>query len=327
MAELTLSIHKIVCPTDFSDSAAAAFAESVRLARWFGARVTVLHVAPLDVPLGGPAYVPLPVSTSEELRRAKLLEIRRFVGATEHAGVLVETACREGIPGFEICKAVREIGADLVVMGTHGRSGFKRLVLGSVTEAVLRDAPALVLTVRRDVARRSGLFRRIVCATDISERSARTIAVAKALTDESARRLTILNVVEDGRESGSGDLERAALAALRELVPDETRDSCRIVEQVAFGEADREILRLAADEDADLIIMGAHRRGPLGALFGSTVQRVVRDSTCPVLLVPTGFAWAATALAMTQTAEPVGATAQRKETDHEHRQMEPVPRA
>jgi len=304
MVEPNLSIHDIVCPTDFSPFAARAFAESIRLARWFGAKVTVLHVMPFAVPIeGGMGYVPLPASNGEGAREAQLLEMRRFVDAIEHTGVPIETACREGDPSEEIRNAVRETGADLVVMGTHGRSGLKRLVLGSVTEAILRDPPALVLTVHCELAHRKGLFRRMLCATDVSERTARTIAVALALADEGAMRLTVLNVIEEGRESSHGELERAALAALQKLIPDEARDTYRIEEHVAFGEAGREIVRIAAEGDAELIVMGAHRYGPLGGLFGSTVRAVVREATCPVLLVPTGHAWPMTGLSKRENAE------------------------
>jgi len=307
MADTTLSIHKILCPTDFSDSATGAFAESVRLARWFGARVTVLHVMPFAVPAEGDVgYVPIPITSDEAVRKAKLSEIQRFVDATEHTGVPIETMCWEGLPTQQIRSAVRATGADLVVMGTHGRSGFKRLALGSVTETVLRDPPAPVLTVHRDVARRRGLFRRMICATDVSERTARTIAVAMALADEGAKSLTVLNVIEEGRESSRGDLERAALAALEKLIPDEARSSYRIEEHVAFGQANREILRVAAEEEADLIVMGAHRHGALGDLFGSTVRSVVRDAACPVLLVPTGHAWPMTGVVTRENAEAVG---------------------
>jgi nucleotide-binding universal stress UspA family protein len=308
MTETNLSIHKIICPTDFSDFSASAFAESVRLARWFGANVTVLHVTPFAVPGAGDlGYLPMPVAIDEDMRKVKLMEIQHFVDATEHAGVPVEIAFREGDPCVEIREAVRETGADLVVMGTHGRSGFKRLMLGSVTEAVLRDAPAPVLTVHRDVARRTGLYRRIVCATDVSEQTAGTIAVALALADEGAKHLTIVNVIENGKESMGGDLERAALDALWKLIPDEARNSCRIDDHVAFGQADREILKVAEKTHADLVVMGTLPHAALREIFGSTVRGVVRDAACPVLLVPRGHAWPVTAIGRVQRAEPVEA--------------------
>jgi nucleotide-binding universal stress UspA family protein len=308
MADTTLSIHKIICPTDFSDFAASAFAESVRLARWFGAKVTVLHVMPFAVPVvGDRGYIPVSVANNEAARQARRADLQHFVDATEHTGVPVDTALREGDSCVEIREAIRETGADLIVMGTHGHKGFKRLALGSVTEAVLRNAPVPVLTVHRDLARPKGFFRRIVCATDVSDQTARTIAVATALADEGAWHLTVLNVIEDGRESMGSDLERTALDALWRLIPDEGRASYRIERHVAFGQADQEILKLAAKEDADLVVMGTHHHAGLGGLFRSTACGVVRDARCPVLLVPTGHAWPVTGITTTQNAEPVGA--------------------
>jgi nucleotide-binding universal stress UspA family protein len=247
-------------------------------------------------------YVPASLADDTTVREAKLVELRRFADVKEHAGVPIETAFRQGDACFEICEAARETGADLIVMGTHGRSGFKRLALGSVTESVLRDAPAPVLTVHRDVARHTGLFGRIVCATDVSERTVGTIAVALALADEGAKRLTLLNVIEDGKESMRGDLERAAHAALTKLIPENARNSYVIENHIAFGQADREILKVAAREHADLIVMGAHTHAVLGGLFGSTVHGVVREAGCPVLLVPTAHVWAPTAVETFQLA-------------------------
>jgi len=297
MTDANLSIHSILCPTDFSEFAASAFAESVRLARWFGAKVTVVHVMPFAVPIAGDmGYVPLPAETGHVARRAKLEELQRFVDATEHTAVPIGLVCRQGDPCDEIRAAAQETGADLVVMGTHGRSGFNRLVLGSVTEALLNRPPAPVLTVNRELPRRKGLFRTVLCATDVSEWSAGTIAVALAIADEGAKRLMVLNVIEHRVESSGGAVEQAALAALHELIPDDARGSYRIDERVTFGESDREILAVAAEEAADLIVLGTRGSGALGHLFGSTVRRVVRDATCPVMVVPAGHVWPATGL-------------------------------
>jgi nucleotide-binding universal stress UspA family protein len=306
MADSNLSIHNIICPTDFSEFAASALAESVRLARWFGAKVTVLHVMPFAIPVAGDmGYVPLPAGTSNVARQATLAELQRFVDATAHTGVPIELACREGDACDEIRTAAQETGADLVVMGTHGRSGFNKLVLGSVTEALLNRPPAPVLTVNRALPRRKGLFRTVLCATDVSEWSAGTIAVALAIADEGARRLMVLNVVEHFVECSGGALERAAIDALHELIPDEARGSYRIDERVTFGETDREILRVAGEEAADLVVLGTRGGGAFGHLFGSTVRRVVRDATCPVMVVPAGHVWPATGLVRQDQKEPI----------------------
>jgi nucleotide-binding universal stress UspA family protein len=311
MADGNLSIHNIICPTDFSEFARSAFAESVRLARWFGAKVTVVHVTPVAVPIAGDmGYVPLPAETGDNARQGTLDELQRFVDATEHTGVPIGMLCREGDPCHEIHKMALETGADLVVMGTHGRSGFKRLVLGSVTEALLVRPSAPVLTVNRNLPHRKGLFRTVLCATDVSEWSAGTVAVALAIADEGAKRLLVLNVIEHRVESSGGVLERAALAALHDLVPDEARSSYPIDERVTYGESDREILSVAKEEAADLVVMGTRGGGALGHLFGSTVRRVVRDATCPVMVVPAGHVWPATGLVRQRDAERVVATRQ-----------------
>ena len=313
-----------MCPTDFSDCAASAFAESVRLARWFGAKITLLHVIPPAVPTSvDMGYLPAPAGIGEAVRKEKLEELQRFVAANDHHGIAVETLCREGDAAREIRAAVRDTGADLIVMGTHGRSGLGRLVLGSVTEAMLTDSPVPVLTVHRDFAGGKGLFRQILCAADASEWSAGTIAFAIEIAAEDALHLTVLNVIEDLPETRAWaqghyamreveslheDLERAAVAELQKLIPDEARVSCRLEEHVRFGRPDREIQRVAAEEGADLIVMGTHGRGALDrALFGSTLRRVVRAATCPVAVFPAGYLWPATALVRQHAAEPIGA--------------------
>ena len=301
MTDTKLTIHNILCPTDFSELARSAFAESVRLARWFGAKVTVAHVMPFAVPIAGDlGYVPLPAGTNEASRKAALASLRHFVDTTEHTGVHLQLVCREGDACDEILKVARDVAADLVVMGTHGRSGIKRMVLGSVTEAVLHRPPAPVLTVNREFPRRNGLFRTVLCATDASSSSEGTIGVALAIADEGAKRVTVLNVIEHGVKGASGALELSARIALQGLIPDEARSSYRIDERIAFGEPDPEILAVAAEEAADLIVMGTRGRGTLGHLFGSTVRSVVRDAKCPVLVVPAGYVWPVTSLVRKQ---------------------------
>jgi len=328
MVNTSISVHNVMCPTDFSDCAASAFAESIRVARWFGAKITVLHVIPPGLPASVEmGCLPAPVGIGEAFRRDKLEEVGRFVAAHDHHGVSVETLCREGDAPRAIRAAVRETGADLIVMGTHGRSGLGRLVLGSVTEAMLTNAPIPVLTVHRDAAGRQGLFRRVLCAVDTSEWSAGTIGFAIELAAEDGEHLTVLHVIDDlpetrawaqGHyavrevESFRDDLERAAVAELQRLIPDEARVSCRLEEHVAFGRPDREILRVASEEDADLVVMGTHGRGALDrALFGSTVRRVVRAATCPVLVFPAGHLWPATSLVRNRREEPTGASERR----------------
>jgi nucleotide-binding universal stress UspA family protein len=187
-------------------------------------------------------------------------------------------------------------------MGTHGRSGFEHLLLGSVTEKVLRRSPCPVLTVGEvpPHARTGPLFRRILCAADLTQASERTLEVALSLASENDARITLLHVVESlPGETGSrlylavpeiGPLRRditdQARAQLRKAVPDTARDFCNVSERVETGSAWSEILRVADEMDSDLIVMGAHaRRAVARMLFGSTASHVVRRAACPVLVI------------------------------------------
>jgi nucleotide-binding universal stress UspA family protein len=309
-----LNIHHVLCPTDFSVHAKSAYAEAVRIARWFGAKVTLLHVATPEIPIGGELlYVPPLPSSSRALRRAKLQELDTCKDWVDHEGVAVDTVLREGDVVQEIRRCAREGAVDLVVMGTQGRTGLGRILLGSVTEAILKHPPAPVLTVNRPVPHDEKLYKSVLCAVDVSEWSAGTVEYAIGICGDGADHLTVLSVIEDlpelrARAQGMftieeierfrAGLERDTVSELQERIPDEARAGCRIEEHVRFGQAHGEILTVAEAESADLIVLGSHGRGALERLvFGSTVRKVVRAARCPVLVVPAGYSWPATEIA------------------------------
>lgn len=138
-----LPIRKILCPTDFSDSARAAFELACALVRDYQANLVVMHVVPLP-----PAYavdgiaIPIPAEEPYELR-ARLVQLHPVA-----SGVEVEYHVLSGDAGDQIVNAARNANADMIVMGTHGKSGLARLLVGSVAESVMRHAPCPVLTVR-----------------------------------------------------------------------------------------------------------------------------------------------------------------------------------
>jgi nucleotide-binding universal stress UspA family protein len=309
-----MNIHHVLCPTDFSVHAKSAFAEAVRVARWFGAKVTLLHVATPEIPVGGELlYVPPLPSSSRALRKAKLQELETLKESVDTGGVEVDTVLREGDVVHEIKRFTRESAADLLVMGTQGRSGLGRVLLGSITEAVLRHPPVPVLTVHRLAPAGNKLYESVLCAVDVSEWSAGTVEYAIGISGDGADHLTVLSVIEDlpelrARAQGMftieeierfrRGLERDTISELQERIPDEARAGCRIEEHVRFGQAHQEILTVAEAESADLIVIGSHGRGAIERLvFGSTVRKVVRAARCPVLVVPAGYAWPATEIA------------------------------
>jgi nucleotide-binding universal stress UspA family protein len=206
-----------------------------------------------------------------------------------------------GDPQATIIDQAVSTQADLIVMGTHGRRGFKRLLLGSVTEAILREAPCPVLTVpphTRASVSEAVTFKRILCPIDFSPSALQALGFGLDLARQADGRVTLLHVVEwlpeeEPRASAHFNvpeyrrlLVEDAQERLRSLVAEESRTWVEIDDVVVFGRGYREILRAAETKPADLIVMGAQGRGGIGlALFGSTTQQIVRGSMCPVLTV------------------------------------------
>ncbi|HEX4934679.1 MAG TPA: universal stress protein, partial [Gemmatimonadaceae bacterium] len=195
--------------------------------------------------------------------------------------------------------------ADLVVLGTHGRSGLERLMLGSVAERVLRIASCPVLTVPRGAPEAApiapGIFKRILCPTDFSPASHQAMRWAIAFAQEADAELLVLHVFEALFAPEHDAFPRSALSAYRrayeewalgrlhETVPAPVRAWCRVRELTGVGSAHREIVHAAIANDCDVIVMGVGSvRGVGDRVFGSTTQQVVRTAECPVLTVREG---------------------------------------
>jgi nucleotide-binding universal stress UspA family protein len=293
---------QVLCPIDLSELSLRPLAHAAAFARWYGARLTILHVVPTfettQVRAGGLVD---PVRFVEPMTRAAveraLREAMRAAGATvPHAAVVAEA----GDPVTTIVGQAAVLSADLIVMGTHGRGGFERFLLGSVTEKVLRKAPCPVLTVppraggapQADVA-----FTRILCPMDFSAGAQQALGFALDLARQSNGAVTVLHVIEWFTEEARLSfvdfdvaafrrrLARDARERLRALLDEANRAGCAIAEEVAFGRPHREVLRVAGQQESDLIVMGAQGRGPGHVLLGSTTDQVVRAATCPVLTV------------------------------------------
>jgi nucleotide-binding universal stress UspA family protein len=296
------TVARILCPIDFSDFSRRALDYAVTLARWYGASVTALHVRPPVLspsaalaPYAPVEAVPPPSSDLEPVR----LQIAAFVPPAAQVHVTINPQAADGDPAREILAAAAS--ADLIVMGTHGRSGFERLVLGSVAETVLRKAPCSLLTIPLSADHAPGtvpvLFRRIVAAVDFSEVSMAALWQAGCLAAEADAHLIAMHVIEVpenlaiwiDRVDGIGHVRAWAEAAerhLRAAIGPETREYAFVEHRVETGRAYREILRVADEQHADLIVIGAHGHGVIEQLFvGSTAQHVVRRAPCPVLVV------------------------------------------
>jgi nucleotide-binding universal stress UspA family protein len=294
----SIDIRRILCPTDFSASSARAFQHAATLAAWYEAALTVVYVMPVTVvPASELAYMANPMLLDTGLREHIRADLSALAAPARRVGLRIDTDFRDGRPAAEIVTAARELPADLVVMGTHGRSGFQRLVLGSVTETVLRRVacPVLTVPVHAPVPPSALFFKRILCATDFSPASAAAVRYAASLAEEAEGSLLLVHVLDRDKPSalakpqGNGrhpDFECAARMMLRSALPPQDREWCSSEEIVTWGKPGSEIVRLAQEREAGLVVMGVHGRGLLDLMaFGSVTHQVVRDAACPVLTV------------------------------------------
>lgn len=302
-----VSIKNVLCPIDFSDFSRHALDRAVAIAEAHGAAVTALHVVQTHPP---PPFIPYGGSGSLEAftlsasdREHVVRELGTFVTFHRPATVPVFHRVTDGFSiAREIVSEAGAVSADLIVMGTHGRTGFQRFLLGSVTEHVLRAAPAPVLTVGPgDVAQRgnAAAFKRILCAVDFSECSIAALDFAVSLAESASSKLAALNVIEwtpvgyDPLIGPSTDLAGYREAAevvcrdrLHAIVERAAHGAVTIEEIVTAGKPYHEILRVADRLESDLIVLGIHGRNPVDRmLFGSTAEPIVRHAHCPVLTV------------------------------------------
>jgi nucleotide-binding universal stress UspA family protein len=269
--------------------------QACRLAERHGSSLTVLHVIPTTVPpSGGFAAFTNPALLHAGVEERTLLALRRFVKRAGVDNVPVDVEVRKGAPAEQIVKRATELPADMVVIANHGRGGFEKWVLGSVTERVLRQARCPVLTVpaRGPLPEGPALFGTILWASDFSPPATAALEYAVALARPDRARLLAVHVVAHAAEPGQpGDppdaateLQDRARQWLRQAISADVRSRCTVEEIVAAGKPHREIARIAREEGAELIVLGAQGADALDLLiFGSTARRVVRVSPCPVL--------------------------------------------
>jgi nucleotide-binding universal stress UspA family protein len=303
-----IEIARILCPVDFSETSRRALRYAAATARWYGSSLTVLHVVPYVIPVDAlPVLAPLPAARLEmhdEQRAAMKEQAWKFIDDAVGQGVTTELEIVDSPQVYrEITDQAVGRSADLIVLGTHGRSGYERLLLGSTAEKVLRTATVPVMVVPpagEAVPAGDVRFHSILCGVDFSDCSLSALTYAMSFAQEADARLTLMTALEPVPEpaelwDSSGvavaqarAADRAAvLARLRRLVPDSVRVYCHVETLVEEGKPYRELLRTASVRHADLIVIGSHSHGAVHrTFFGSTAGHVVRDARCPVLAVP-----------------------------------------
>jgi nucleotide-binding universal stress UspA family protein len=293
-----MKITRVCCPVDFSDTSRKALRYASAIATWYDAVLDVLHVMPdlivtPDVLAGAP-------DISFQMRAATDAAFKEFVDDADISARLAGLFVDRGTPSTQILKHARETHPDLLVLGTHGRTGLGHLLLGSQAERVVAHAGCPVMTIpphAHEVRSPAfAQFKRIVAACDFSDSSNHALAYATSLAQENDATLTLLHVVDvvadqpllaaaNPRAIASIDrLTAQAHETLQQLAARDTSQACETVDRVELGPAAPTILRVADEVHADLIVMGAQSHGAVGVLvYGSTTQTVLRRAACPVL--------------------------------------------
>jgi nucleotide-binding universal stress UspA family protein len=305
---VTLEIKLILCPVDFSEFSIRAYHYALSLAEHYRAQLVAQHIVELSR-YPHAEYVGTQGDYQEfsrALREGGEERLQEFMRKYTHDEVQPELAVHEGVAADSILSFAQERKMDLIVMGTHGRRGFDRLVLGSVTDRVMRTAPCPVLAISKlprdssapgeERPRVYHLSRILFCAA-FSEASERALNYAISATAEYDAELTLLHVLEE--VPGPAKTEEAIAIAiaiaiatatatrqLDKLIPQKERKTFKIRPAVRMGKPYMQIIQFVVEAQIDMVTMGVSGRGALDrAVFGSTSYRVMRLGPCPVLAV------------------------------------------
>ncbi|HXX56249.1 MAG TPA: universal stress protein [Candidatus Nitrosotalea sp.] len=288
--ENRITLKNILYATDFSPAAENALKYAGALAKSFGAKLYALHVQE-------PANYALPPELwrgAEQAREEQMKELRNTM-IRAFPGVLSETIIGEGGLWPAIALAAEKYAVDFIVLGTRGRTGFGKLMLGSQAEEILRRAEIPVLAVGPGVHPEmwpSGKFASILFATDFGPASQTAMRYALSFAEENQAKLTLLHVVDLRKEeklvSRVEDIEGPE-KKLRAMVPEEAKAWCTPKYLVYLGDPVEKILKTAEEMGADLIVLGVHRAdGVPGAathLPIATVHKLLAQAVTPVLTV------------------------------------------
>ncbi len=293
-----MELKSILCPIDFSDFSAAAYQHALSLAEYYKARLVALHVVELwKYPFADYAGQEADYGKfSEMMGEGGEMQLHRFTQQYSVGRIQPELVVDQGNAPRCILSFAQKENIEGIVMGTHGRSGFDRLVLGSSTDRVIRKSACPVLVVSNaaqkalDVEpdRRHRLGRILYC-TDFSHNSEQARGYAISLAAEYGAELALFHVAEIPSDVSKAEaIVAARTQELDKLFSGTERKNLTVRSAVRLGKPYEEIVRYANEAQANLIIMTARGGDAVDrAVFGSTTYRVIQLGPCPVLAIHT----------------------------------------
>ena len=298
---MRVTYQQILCAIDLSDASDQAIAYGIALAREFQAHLLICHCIDLPAPsIYGEAYL----APEEQLNRNIDYAGQWIAERMENCGVAWEPLLVVGHAADEINRVARERSADITLTATRGRRGLKRLLLGSVTERLMRTLPCPLLVIpahqeQGDAAPKDALrFKKIMVGCDFSPDADLAFRNALRMAQEFQAELHLVHIIETPlytetlkpvfahRPTSSIVIQDFLQSKLDGLVPEDARHWCHPVTTLEEGQPYARLLRYADAQAIDLIVLGVRGHGLMGTLFvGSTTDRIIRQAPCPVLSV------------------------------------------
>lgn len=305
-----LPLRKILCPIDFSDFSRHAMNQAGELAAQFDAELCLLHVTQPIQPISGLSPFPQSVTydapaLEKSVREGADEQLRELIERHPLPNVRVRPLVQHGYAADEIVSVAAQEDAGLIVLATHGLTGWRQALFGSVTERVLRLASCPVLIARAEEPGGASLLplRKLVCSTDFSEPSYAALDVASEWAAYFNAELCVVHVVEPQEQPGfvleKWQIEEAmqseAVQQLNQVVEERLPQAAGLRPVVGVGRAADEIAAIAEEGEADLIVIATQGAGGWRAflsgtaverlLFGSVTTSVMKLVSCPILTV------------------------------------------
>jgi len=285
---IELQLKNILYLTDFSEPSEKALPFAIAVARKYGATVHALHILAPSIARSWPKAL----QTEDDLAEVEMQRVQSQLVGVEHETLIAQG--REIWPA--ISQAITGENIDLIVVGTHGRTGAEKLLLGSVAEEIFRRSSVPVLTIGPDVRTSTHVpqFQRVLFTTNFAPQSASAAMYAASLAHENRARLILLHVLRQrrpGKPAEENQFEMSVAEAIHHLyesVPDVAELGLMREVAVEFGDPGSRIVEVAHQRGADLIVMAVRASEHLAAtthLDRGIAYRVAARAACPVLTV------------------------------------------
>jgi nucleotide-binding universal stress UspA family protein len=289
--ESRVAPKNILLATDFSPASEAALPHALTIAGHYRPKLYIAHVICLEfLELVAPEFT---ATMLQEAQRFAQQSMERFLSAGRQRGVSCQPLIGEGAIWEVLQEMIHQNSVDLIVLGTHGRRGFRRLLLGSVAEEVFRLAPCPVLTVGPKTSETQSMevqLGHILYPVEFVPDTSHAAAYAISLAEEFHAKLTFMKVVEEMLPfpEAKDHIQEPVRHWMDDHIPTESALRERTSFELGFGRTPEAILKFASDRGVDLIVMSARRLDPVMAAHlpePDTAYEVVRAAPCPVLTV------------------------------------------